>query len=499
MSTLPITIPNTFANATSAIPLISLDNNFSSVVTALNGIGDGSTPLANLTATGGNVTLTSATVTTANLTQINAGNASVTGTVTTATANVTTLNVTNANAGNVTVTGSTNVASANVTGTLTAGNVTATTNVAAGNVVVTSLVSGATGTFSGNVSGGNVSATALVSGANVTASNTVTAANLSVTTNATFANATFTGTVTGLTVNLNAVSAINNGPIAGFRNRIINGNFVIDQRNGGASQTITTSGAYTVDRWLAAPTGASVTGQRIAGSAPSQYRYQFTGAASVTGITMTQRIEAANCFDMAGQTVTVGVDLANSVLTSVGWALYYAGSTDTWTSPTLISSGTWTVSSTLARKNAQISVPAAATTGLQLVLSVGAQTSGTWTIGDVQLELGSTASTFERRFVGTELALCYRYFYKTLSTLTVTGLTTGGGPVNYCGRFNYPVTARISPTVTTTTWVNSSNMPSASIVDASAEGFTYQAATATVAGQGASGYYPAGITASAEL
>ena len=51
----------------------------------------------------------------------------------------------------------------------------------------------------------------------------------------------------------------------GFKNRIINGGMKIDQRNAGASQTITAAAAlaYTVDRWYAYCTGANVTGQRV--------------------------------------------------------------------------------------------------------------------------------------------------------------------------------------------------------------------------------------------
>jgi hypothetical protein len=200
-------------------------------------------------------------------------------------------------------------------------------------------------------------------------------------------------------------------------NRIINGAMAIDQRNAGAAQTITAAAAlaYTVDRWYAYCTGANVTGQRITGSANNQYAYRFTGAASVTAIGFGQRIEAANSIDLAGSTATLGVDLANSVLTSVTWTAYYANTSDTFgtlASPTRtqISTGTFTVNSTLSRYSTQIFIPSAATTGIEIVFSVGAQTSGTWTIDNVQLEAGPLATPFERRLVGLELLLCQRYF-----------------------------------------------------------------------------------------
>ena len=50
---LPISIPNTFANANAAIPLSQLDNNFTTVSGAINGIGNGAESLANVSITGG--------------------------------------------------------------------------------------------------------------------------------------------------------------------------------------------------------------------------------------------------------------------------------------------------------------------------------------------------------------------------------------------------------------------------------------------------------------
>jgi len=204
----------------------------------------------------------------------------------------------------------------------------------------------------------------------------------------------------------------------GFKNRLINGSMVIDQRNAGASQSITVAGGntYTVDRWFAIASGATITGQRVAGSGNNQNNYRFTGAASVTGIQFVQRIESNNCYDLAGQTVTLSANFANSLLTTVNWSVFYAGTTDVWSgSNTTIASGSFTVSSTLTNFSTQISIPSAATTGLQIVFSVGAQTSGTWTIGQVQLEKGSTATSFDYRPYGTELALCQRYFEKSFA------------------------------------------------------------------------------------
>lgn len=129
-----------------------------------------------------------------------------------------------------------------------------------------------------------------------------------------------------------------------------------------------------------------------------------------------QRIEQLNCADLAGTTVTLSADLANSVLTSVSWAAYYANTADSFgtlvaATKTLIATGTFTVSSSIARYSTNISIPAAATTGIEIVFTVGAQTSGTWTIGDVQLEAGTIATPFERIDYSESLRRCQRYCY----------------------------------------------------------------------------------------
>lgn len=238
-------------------------------------------------------------------------------------------------------------------------------------------------------------------------------------------------------------------------NILINGDMRIDQRNAGASQTITAAAAlaYTVDRWHAWCTGANVTGQRVAGSGSTPYRYQFTGAASVTAIGFAQRIEAANTSGFAGQTATISVDLANSLLTSITWTAYYANSADafgTVASPTKtqIATGTFTVNSTVTRYETPISMPANAANGIEIVLSVGAQTSGTWTIGNVKLEIGATATDFENESVSTELDRCKRYFNRRASTTA--NCIFGAGVITASSQANcnvaYP-TMRTTPTL----------------------------------------------------
>lgn len=241
-------------------------------------------------------------------------------------------------------------------------------------------------------------------------------------------NATFAGTVstTGnqtVTGNLTVAGSVSAPNTFGFKNRLINGAMTIAQR--ATSATITAgstiaAGYATVDRWYAYCTGANVTMAQVAGTGSVKNNLQITGAASVTAVGVGQRIESQNSYDLAGSTATLSVNMSNSLLTSVTWTAYYANTADTFgtlASPTRtqIATGTFTITSTLSNYNAQISVPSAATTGVEIVFTVGAQISGTWVIGNVQLEKGSIATSFDYRAYSIELAMCQRYYYKLQS------------------------------------------------------------------------------------
>jgi len=228
----------------------------------------------------------------------------------------------------------------------------------------------------------------------------------------------------------------------GFKNRLINGQMQIAQRGTSGtsgSSAPTTSTVYpSVDRWYAYATGATVTVAQVAGSGSTKNLLQATGAASVTAIGIGQRIEQLNCYDMAGQTATLSVNISNSLLTTVTWTASYATSADTWSSKTQIATGTFTVSSTLTNYSTQISIPSAATTGIEILFTVGAQTSGTWVIGNAQLELGSQQTSFDYRSITNELQLCQRYY-------EVGGGISVGGTV-YAVVY-YKVTKRASSTI----------------------------------------------------
>jgi hypothetical protein len=279
------------------------------------------------------------------------------------------------------------------------------------------------------------------------------------------------------TTTLSVTGGVSTGSIVssntfGFKNRIINGAMRIAQR--ATSATITAgstiaAGYSTVDRFYVYCTGANVTAAQVAGTAPVLNNLQITGAASVTAIGVGQRIEAQNSADLAGQTATLSVNLSNSLLTTVTWTAYYATTTDTFgtlASPTRtqIATGSWTVTSTLTNYNAQITVPSAATTGIEIVLTVGAQTSGTWVIGNVQLEAGAVATGFDYRSITNELSMCQRYLPCLTSTTTGANTQVLGYGSNYSSTggtafIPFQVTPRVAPTSVSTTGTFSMAIP----------------------------------------
>jgi len=249
----------------------------------------------------------------------------------------------------------------------------------------------------------------------------------------------------------------------GFKNRIINGAMQVSQR--ATSATITAgstiaAGYSIVDRFYVYCTGANVTAAQVAGTGATKSRLQITGAASVTAVGIGQRIEQLNSYDLAGSTATLSLDISNSLLTTITWTAYYASTADTFgtlASPTKtqIATGTFTVTSTLTNYNTNISIPAAATTGVEIVLTVGAQTSGTWVVGNIQLEKGSTATSFDYRPYGTELALCQRYCVAFSSAGGDIGI--GAAATASVGQtsVSLPVTGRVAPTgiVSSASWI----------------------------------------------
>lgn len=243
-----------------------------------------------------------------------------------------------------------------------------------------------------------------------------------------------------------------------LRNRIINGDMRIDQRNAGASvssgiNTLT----YTVDRWSVATTGAAVTAQRQ--GTVGNYNLTVTGAASVTACNIRQRIEALNIADLAGQTVTVSFSCSSSTLSSIFVGLSHANSYDNHVGQTSIASSSINITSTLTRYSFTATLPANAANGVELAFGLGAFTSGNFVLTNVQLEPGSIATPFERRSYGQEFFLCERYFQH------VGGGWTGmeESTTFYSMAFSYRTPMRTGPTITLITANVNTRIPSISV------------------------------------
>ena len=140
-------------------------------------------------------------------------------------------------------------------------------------------------------------------------------------------------------------------------------------------------------------------------------------------------ISSANVWEK--KTITIAGDTTGTWATGNTAGLYI-----------LLSLGTG--SNYLATANAWIGSTRVGVTGqVNVVGTAGA----TFYITGVQLEAGSTATEFERRPIGTELALCQRY-YERLSTdtegVSITSFTFSGSNRS---RWYYKVTKRAQPTV----------------------------------------------------
>ncbi len=271
----------------------------------------------------------------------------------------------------------------------------------------------------------------------------------------------------------------------GFRNRVINGDMRIDQRNAGASVT-PADGAYTLDRWvyLADQASKCTIEQTISGvSAPAGFT-DYLGVTSTAATTITtsqqfsvvQRIEGYNMADFAwgtasAATVTLSFWVRSSLTGTFGGALRNDGGNYNYPfSYTISAANTWeqkSVTITGATSGTWLTTNGR---GMQVAFSLGAGatlsgTAGAWStsnfwsatgatqvlatngatfyITGVQLEKGSTATSFDYRPYGTELALCQRYFQQ----MAFSRRWTSVGSNEYSTiSYNYIVEMRAAPT-----------------------------------------------------
>ena len=238
-----------------------------------------------------------------------------------------------------------------------------------------------------------------------------------------------------------------------LKNRLINGSMAVDQRNNGSSVSIA-SGAgnvYTVDRWAGVTSGGTATYQRVAGPTGYQYAMQITGGSGITQAQLFQRIEAANSYDLANKTLTVSFVASSTTITSLNvYVVYPTSGSDNWTGGyTSIATNTITINSTDTAYSTSFSLPSNVTNGMGLIFYTGSFTSGTLKITGVQLEVGSTATPFERRQYTNELALCQRYCYRVANTGNTPPFASGVWQTSTltASFAKLPTTMRATPTI----------------------------------------------------
>ena len=271
-----------------------------------------------------------------------------------------------------------------------------------------------------------------------------------------------------------------------FRNRIINGDMRIDQRNAGASITLDGSGVYPVDRWRCdeASDGAA-TGEQVqdapAGFVDSLKITTTTADATLTSnqyLGINQFIEGFYFADLgygtaSAKTFTLSFWVKSSLTGTFAGGIdnnagdrtyvfnYTISVANTWEYKTITiagdTSGTWATGNT---RGLGLRFGLGAGTGLEGTVgtwqtgsklsssgavSIIGTLNATWQITGVQLEVGSVATPFERRPYGMELALCQRYYYKEPASLYHTAILDGFA--DFPSAFVYhPVEMRATPT-----------------------------------------------------
>jgi hypothetical protein len=262
------------------------------------------------------------------------------------------------------------------------------------------------------------------------------------------------GSITTAKIANNAITSAkmaNGGAEFGMRNRIINGAMMIDQRNAGASVSISNATRYITDRFRVDNVSDGVISSQQSSIAPAG----FTNSLAVTVTTADsslaagqysftgQAIEGFNVADLgwgtaSAATVTLSFWVRSSLTGTFGGAFVNSASNRSYPF-------TYTISSANTWEQKSITI-AGDTTGTWLTnngigislsfgLGVGSTYSGTagaWAAGNflsatgatnflgtngatfyitgVQLEKGSTATSFDYRPYGTELDLCRRYY-----------------------------------------------------------------------------------------
>ena len=324
----------------------------------------------------------------------------------------------------------------------------------------------------------------------------------------------------------------------GFKNRIINGAMVIDQRNAGASTTNGAGVLYCVDRFQTyGSTASKFTAQQNAGAVTPP-----TGFTNYLGITsssaysvlstdsyaIVQVIEGFNQADFgwgtaSASSVTLSFKVYSSLTGTFGGGIrktdsvtysypfsYSIPVANTWTTITVVipgsTAGTWAIGTAGAAQvwfslgtGTTFSGTAGAWAAGDYRSTIGAVsvvgTAGaTFYITGVQLEKGSTATSFDYRPYGTELALCQRYYSSFVCSLGTFTATAGGQKLGIpvC----WPTTMRAVPTVAFAGAITAVNVTAENIYTFDINGAKYEI---TSSGAGLSYLDNRVLNASAEL
>lgn len=279
------------------------------------------------------------------------------------------------------------------------------------------------------------------------------------------------------------------GVASGFKNRFINGNFIIDQDNNGASISVPVSATpkYLVDQWFGISTGATITAQQIAGISEQPKSIRLTGAASNVSVILGSRIEALNCTDFKNQTVTVSFNSKASSARTITWSAYYANGTDDFSFRALIATGTLNITTSTTAFSFSFNAGASAGNGIEIDFTILALlASETIDFDQAQIEKSSVATEFEIRSVQEELMLCQRYSEKGYVQLR------GVANSNISISTTYAVAKRVTPTLAISSTIGSSITASAS-PNAVTAGFVLSGTSNT------NGFLIANWTASARL
>ena len=267
---------------------------------------------------------------------------------------------------------------------------------------------------------------------------------------------------------------------------------VIDQRNAGAEVNPAVNSSYYLDRWTAVLSVASKykIGQNAGAVTPPAGYINYLGCTSLSAYTVgatetfavRQYIEGLNVTDLAWGTAsaatvtlsfwvyssltgTFGGALKNSAVNRVYPFTYTISSANTWTQASVTiagdTTGTWLTTNGIGINvnfslgtGATISGTAGAWSSTNYSSATGAVsvvgTSGaTFYITGVQLEKGSTATSFDYRPYGTELALCQRYlpaFRSEANNWRLPAFAVCGATNQIYASVILPVTTRAKPT-----------------------------------------------------